>query len=117
MVRHQWEVAEEHVLGLDFASFVVRQAQGNVQRCRVVCIVFPGFINRILRFKQLVVDEFQRQFALEVIDWHDVVKHFPQTFFHKPVIGIGLDFNQVRQVQYFLDTGVTATRTVLTVFY
>ena len=79
--------------------------------------MFPCFIDRVLWFQELVINEFEGQLPLEVIDRHDVIKHFTQTLVHEPVVRISLNFNQVREVKDFLDPGITTTSTVLTVFY
>ncbi len=55
----------------------------------------------------MVVDKFQNEIACVVLDGGDVFKNLLQSFLEKPIVGGFLYLNQIGQIKYLVDAGVT----------
>ena len=55
----------------------------------------------------LVIDKFQNELFRIIRDRGNVIKYLPKVFVDKTLIGVLLDFYQIRHVENFVDTGET----------
>src|SRR5699024_3169695 len=111
-ICHQREVTHEHFLFLDLSGLLDDKTHFNTQRCRICCIVVLCFILIIFRFTQFVVHKLKRHIASKVLNRRDVLEHLNQTGFQEPVIGLCLNFDQVRQIQFLFDTCIASAFSV-----
>ena len=103
-LSHQGEVAHEDLMLRDLFLFLIIKADSHLQGSSIRRVSFLALFDRILNviLTQLEIHELQAQMAAVVFDWRYVVENLFQPVGQKPVIGVLLDFDQVRHLQYFL---------------
>ena len=95
----------------DFFFFFIIEADRYRQRRRVGGIPFLAFLDGILHIflAQLEIDKFKAQRTAVVRNGRDVVKSFLQALTQKPLIGILLDFKEIRHLQNLFLSCITHT--------
>ena len=104
---HKREIAHEHRLLLHFSGFLIYKAHGDAQGRGIVNIPLLTFFHGVFRVIKVdvVVHKFKDQFLRIVSDGRNVRQHLFQILRNKPLIGILLNFDQVRHVENLVDTG------------
>ena len=103
---HERKIAHEHLLFFYLAGFAVDQTHRHLQRRSVVDIAFFTFFDGIFRLVfQAVIDKFQYEVVRIACDWRNIVKRFFQSFCDKLVVGVFLDFDEIRHLEnrFFID--------------
>ena len=85
-----------------------------LQRRSVGCVSFLALFDRILHviFTKLEIHKLQTQLFTVVADRRDVIENFLQPLVQKPLIGVLLNLDEVRHLQYLFLPGVAHPETV-----
>ena len=96
---HQREIAHENFVFFDLSRRLVGQADRDPQRRGKVDVSFLALLNRILRVFGVkgVVNEFDLEVAGKVPDRRNVMQNLAQPLVKKPLVGFGLNFDQIRK--------------------
>ena len=117
VLSHPGEFAQEDVVDHVLVSFAIDQRDFNVQAARKSQIAFQAFfLVELGIFKpeaqaklpglRAVTGEIQFERTVETLDGRDFIEQFTQAFLNKPVEGIELDLDQVRQGMCIGDSSV-----------
>ena len=101
---HQRHVAHEDDVFANGPRFFIDKVDLHLKRGRIGGVPFLTLFNCVFGFifTQLEIGKFQTEVAAEVRDRGDVLKCLFQAFVQKPVIGLFLDLDEVRDLQDFL---------------
>ena len=107
-VGHEREIAHENLLLLDLVGLFVVQTHANLDGLCVRCVALLALLHGVLgRLVHGVVEETQFEIAGIVGNGIDIAEHLAQALAQKPLIGILLDLEHVRQFQDLLLLGKT----------
>ena len=96
---HEREIAHEDLLLLDLLGLAVAQTHADLERSSVCGVPRLALLLRILgRFVHGIVHERKLQIAGVVRDRCYALEYLPQTLVQKPLVGVLLNFEQVRHI-------------------
>jgi hypothetical protein len=101
---HHREVAHEDRLLADLARLLVDEADRHRERSLVGQVLLPALLDSDRGIAELVLAEFHGERAGVVLDRGDVVDRLPQALVQEPLERGLLDVDQVRKVEYVLET-------------
>ena len=99
-VRHEREVAHEHVLFLDFARLTVDEANFHEQGRLIRDVLLLALIDGVLRLAELMLAELHAHVFRAVLDRSDVLESLLEAFFLEPLEAIRLDCDKIGDVHY-----------------
>ena len=101
---HEGEVAHILLMLLDLSVLLIVKADRYLKRCFVVGIAFLAFLDRILRLvpAEPEVDELETQLVRIVLNRGNVVKYLPESIGDKPVVGVLLNLDEIRNLKNLL---------------
>ena len=96
---HQGEVTHKDVCLLDLACLLVGQANVYLKRSRVVNVSLFALLNGVLGMLlvQGVGNELDNEIAVGIGNGRCISQNLHQAFLFEPLIGLGLNFYQIRQ--------------------
>ena len=111
---HQREIAHEYFGFLDLARFIVGQANENLERGGIRHVALTAFLKRIFRrLIQRIIDEFQLQIAVEIINRRNVVQDLTKILFQKTIVRVLLNLDQIGHFHHFINGGKALADTSL----
>ena len=101
---HQRKISHENLVFIDLFCFLIDQSYFDFQRCRISHVALFTLLDSVFRvlLVKCKVDKFQAELSAVVRDRRDVIKYFFQPLIKEPLIGVFLDFDQIRHFQDFL---------------
>ena len=108
---HQREISHKNFMFVDLVCLFIMKADLHFQRscvCGVPLLTLGDGILHIVS-AQCEIHEFQAQLTAVIRDRRDIRKYFFQALVQKPLIGVLLDFDQIRHFQYLFLPRVTHT--------
>ena len=107
LLGHEREIPHEHRLLLHLSGFLIYKAHGDTQRRGIVYIPLFTFFHRVFRMIKIdvIVHKFEDKFFGIVGNGRNIRQYFLQILRNKPLIGILLNFDQIRHVEDFVDPG------------
>ena len=105
---HQRKISHKDLMLVNLISLLIIKPYSDFQRCCISCITFFTLINRIfcIFLAECKIHKFQTQMTIVICDRGNIIEYLFQSFVKKPLIGIFLNFNEVRHLQYFLLPGI-----------
>ncbi len=107
VLGHQRKISHKDLLALDLAVvLLVIQLNKHFQRRRIGAVPFLALLDRILGILLLepVTGKSQAEMSAVVLDRRNIVQYFLKSLITKPLIGVLLNFDQIRHGQDFLLT-------------
>ena len=101
---HQGQISHKYLMFINFIRFLVIETDPYLQRSCIGSIAFFTLFNCIfgIFFLQRKVRELQTQLAAVICNRRNIRKGFAESFVQKPLVGISLDFYQIRHFKNFL---------------
>ena len=100
---HQRKVSHIDLMLVNFFFIFIKKANFHLERCSIGSIPLLALFNGVLCFgpHQFKVHKLQTQMTGKVLDGRNIIKGLPEPLMQKPLIGILLDFNEVRHFKDF----------------
>ena len=106
--RHQRQITHEYLVLVDLICLFVMKSYPYLKWRRIGGITFFTLFNRVFHvfLTQSKVNKFQAQMTAVIGNRGNVIKYFVQPFIQEPLVGILLDFNQIRHLKNFFLSGI-----------
>ena len=103
-VSHERKVAHEDLVLLELILILIVKSDFDLDRCGIGRISLLALLDGVLHFiaAELEVHEIQAEVSGEVLDRENILEDLGQSLVQEPVVGILLDFDEVRHLQDFL---------------
>ncbi len=105
---HQRQISHKDFMLVDLVCFFIVETNLYFQRSSISSISLFAFLDGSFHvfLAQSKINKFQAQMTAVVGNRGNVIKYFVQPFIQKPLVGIFLDFNQIRHLKNFFLSGI-----------